>query len=117
MSRYLIDGLLGDMRSGRRVLFVARRNREAQEMFNAVLRAGLRGDEACRRTNGSLRIMQADGSGLIDFRASGSNGHRGMDADVLVLQDAREFKPDEFADLQPCLRASRAPKAETLVCV
>ncbi|MFI6270722.1 hypothetical protein [Micromonospora zamorensis] len=85
MNRYIIDGLLADMRAGRRVVVLSGTRTELRNTFVEVA-AHATEKERVRRRNGEERISVADGLGWITFGLSG-NPPRGFDADV-VLFDA-----------------------------
>lgn len=97
MNRYVVDGILADMRAGRRVLVVAQTVRMARFAFNEVAAAAVEG-ETVRRANGRERITHPDG-GWIRFCSVSGHGARGLAADVVFI-DA-DPTMEQLAELVP----------------
>lgn len=105
----LIRVAIADAMSGRRVLFgtylwaVARNtfDRIANEIDNDWI-------TRVRRSSGNLRIELVNG-GLIDVRAVTTNGHRGIDCDTVILDDAHEYE-QHIESAMWCAVASPNPR-------
>lgn len=101
MNRYVIAGLLAEIRKGKSVVVVSDSQvatREALLDFAANL-DGLH--ETAYRTNGQEHIVNEVTSGRAWFISKRSHGIRGHVADVIFV-DA-ELTRDEFAELVPAL--------------
>lgn len=90
MNRYAVQGVLGDMRRGKRVLVLCESVLHAQEAFRLV-HAHLDGEERAIRTSGKEECRSENGEGVVTFRsvrAGHGNGLRGMSYDGGVLRHA-----------------------------
>lgn len=102
MNRYVLDGVLADMRAGRRVLIVGETQRHARHSFNELAdRVGA--DAQVVRANGRERIQHV-GGGSIVFSSLGSGSARGLSFDVVFI-DA-DALPNQIAQLTPCVASS-----------
>ncbi|QNJ56313.1 AAA-ATPase [Gordonia phage Ohgeesy] len=88
----LIRVAIADALSGRRVLFATFRWTVARNTFERVANE-IDNDSITRvrRSSGNLRIDLVNG-GLIDVRAVTTTGHRGIDVDTVILDDAHEYE-------------------------
>ena len=113
MNRYFIDGVLRDMRAGRRVLVLAPTYAATTDAFEAVAVRRAHG-EGMRRVNGDLRIRNTAAGGEVLFQMDGAPALRGMEADVIVALDRPATL--EAVQLHAMLVAcSSAPEAERMV--
>ena len=82
-DRYLASGIIGDMRGGKRVVYVGL-SVEGRALFDELGRT-LQADEVKRmsRANGSDYIDHTSG-GRFSFVSTGRNSLRGYQADVVV---------------------------------
>jgi hypothetical protein len=93
VNRYVIAGVLADMRAGRRVIYVARDRGRTREAFTAVA-FWLHDDETAIRRPGWERVESADGKGSVRFVSvdgdmTGLSGHTVVvDADCTPRQKA-----------------------------
>ena len=93
MNRYVLAGAIRDAQDGKRVVLVTRR---AGTWLPHVAKTP--NVTAVRRTNGSERVAFA-GGGSIDFRSTGHGSLRGMEADIVFLDDVASFALVEDATL------------------
>lgn len=99
MNRYILDGMLADMRAGKKVLYVGENQTQAHTTFEQVA-GGLRTYEKARRTAGEETVESPPTGGRIWFRSVRS-GVRGFTAGVLVI-DA-DPTPKQLAELLPAV--------------
>ena len=84
MNRYVADGMLADMREGKRVLYLGMSRNIAREVLGVLAENANTGlGEKVRRAHGAERIDSPTG-GFIKLQSVGSSG-RGMSVDVVVL--------------------------------
>lgn len=83
MNRYVVAGVLADMRAGRRVVFISRDRPAVREAFVAVA-FWLDDDERSLRSPGWERCESADRRGSIRFLPV-DGPIRGLSADVVVV--------------------------------
>jgi hypothetical protein len=95
VNRYIVSGLLADMRAGRRVVFISKDWACMREAFTAVA-FWLETDERAIRASGWERCESADGKGSIRFFPLGGS-YTGMHTDVVVA-DA-ELEPRQKAEV------------------
>lgn len=105
----LIRTAIADAMAGRRVLFGTYRWTVARNTFDRI---GNQIDNdwitRIRRSNGNLRIDLVNG-GLIDVRAVTTNGHRGIDVDTVILDNAHEYE-QHVESAMWCAAASPNPR-------
>ena len=83
MNRYVIAGVLADMRGGRRVVYISKDRPSTREAFTAVA-FWLHDDEHATRRPGWERIESADGKGSARF-VSIDGPLAGLTGDVVVV--------------------------------
>lgn len=106
MNRYLVDGVLQDMRLGKRVVVLSETQVMARASFkDTVYLRELGNGETVRHANGRESI-EAPGGGSVRFHTVRSPDYfRGMNIDVLVVDcDYYEHQ----ADIEDIYRGSRA---------
>lgn len=106
MNKYVIDGLLTEARSGRRVLVATGSMVAARCAFQEAAHAIRNEDARAYRSNGRERVTFPSG-GEITFRSTRSN-LRGMSADTVFL-DWEALGPDEFRlhqEIKPIVASS-----------
>ncbi|WP_439030230.1 hypothetical protein [Gordonia terrae] len=81
----LVDATVGDLRAGRRVLFVVDSETAAEEACRDVVDR-ISGEQVARviRAAGQRRINMVNG-GMVKFTSIHANGQRGMSVDTLVV--------------------------------
>lgn len=109
MNRYAAAGLLADVRAGKRVLVVCGSSASARDAFGNVTDQGLHDGEKSFRSYGHERI-EAPSGGWVRFRSVHGRGHRGVTADVVLLDTA--VSDEEMADLMACVAC--VPHGEVL---
>lgn len=98
MNRYVVDGLLADMRQGKRVLYLAANLDQARDVLDQ-LQAELLPDEKGRRAHGMERVESPTG-GFIKLQSVGSSGC-GMSPDVVVIDAHLSIR--EWEDIAPLM--------------
>lgn len=87
MNRYLTQGLLEDIRGGKRVGVLTSYRSESRDIFNAVLHALDGETDRAYRTNGREVVHHANGRGALHMlHADAGDGFR-AGLDVLVVTD------------------------------
>lgn len=105
----LIRVAIADAISRRRVLFGTYRWAVALNTFDRIANE-IDNDwiTRVRRSSGNLRIELVNG-GLIDVRAVTTNGHRGIDVDTVILDNAHEYE-QHVESAMWCAAASPNPR-------
>lgn len=107
MNKYVIDGLVAEARSGRRVVVATGSVRAARCAFDDAVHATLHDEPKLVRANGRERVTLPNG-GDIRFVSVRSKSGRGMAADT-VFMDSELQGPDElrhYEDLVPIVASS-----------
>lgn len=107
MNRYVADGILDDVVSGKRVLLVSEGGLAAAHALEEIeRRAVARSIEllTIRRSHGSEGVTHASG-GRVHIVSARGRGGRGVVVDVLFVDADLTF--DRLADLMPCVAVTR----------
>lgn len=108
MNRYVADGILDDVMSGKTVLLVTDGGHASRaalyEIEERAARRCLEGIVEVRRANGQESIRHASGGRVMIVPVRGHGG-RGMSADV-VFVDALDMTADRLAELMPAVACS-----------
>ncbi len=97
MNRYIRDGVLADMRAGRRVIVFSRGHLAARELL-ASFAEHVRDGERVYRTHGSERVEARNSGGWVRFMSIAA-GVRGLSADVVVLDT--QPSPQQLEEIVP----------------
>ena len=90
------DGLLADMRQGKRVLYLGPNRDQARDVLDQMV-PHLRPDEKMRRANGYERVESLSTHGYVRLHSVGASV-RGMTVDVVVVDADPTLRQSEELD-------------------
>jgi hypothetical protein len=107
MNRYVVEGVLRDARSGKRVVWIAWNMDEAREAYEAV--ASSRTEAECVHwENGKTWLMLPSG-GWVRFVHASCPSYRGLVADVVFIDPTAGdfiYRRDEYRSVTPLVHST-----------
>ena len=91
MNRYVIQGLISDLKIGKRIVLISHTRHSARDLFMQVVESLGEFDGKVRRANGGEHILYGSSGGILDVLSANPDALRGRTLDVLALANDREI--------------------------
>lgn len=91
MNRYVIQGLVSDLKIGKRIVLISHTRYSARDLFMQVVELLGEFDGKVCRSNGSEHILYGSSGGMLDVLSANPDALRGRTLDVLALANDREI--------------------------
>lgn len=114
MNRYILAGLVADLRAGKQIALVAGTRIQSRYAFHALTEEVQDESEKVYRANGAESLTHKSG-GHLKVYALNSGSLRGVTADVVVVLDSVTLPVKTLEDLHVNIQAMKATRPLELV--